>query len=599
MPLPLTHESEPASEAGHDSYKALPTPSGRTSVTDSSHLLPAETGDPGSKGSPWKKILFLVIFLALIGVVVWRIHSNNVATTATNTRTARDNAGRATPVMVTPVVQTTVPVYLTALGTVTAYNTVTLHSRVDGQLLKVNFQEGQAVKQGQLLIQIDPRPYQATVDQASGTLAKDEATLANTQAEAQRYTALYQAGVVSKESQQTQLTNAGQASGVIKADQAAIEAAKVNLGYTRIYSPIDGVVGLRGVDPGNIVHASDATGLVVITQVHPIAVIFTLPEDQLPQVQQAMRGGSKLVAEAFDRGSANKLGTGTLLTIDNQIDTTTGTAKLKAVFPNTDNALFPNQFVNIRLVLAQRQNAIVIPTAAIQSGTQGTFVFVARGGAGLPGGRRGGGGAGGGGGGRRNGGAGAGANGGGGNPSGSTAPGGSPAGGGAPAGTPGAPAGANGGAPRPTSHVNAVNVHVDFVQGANSILSPGQLKAGDLVVVDGQERLTDGSNVTPQIAPAGGNATVTGGAPSDTSTGAPAAPNGQPNGRGVSPANGQPVGSNAAPGTGTDKGQPGGGNGGHRRQGGADGQSAGDGGGERPHRQRGANGAPNAGGGNQ
>ena len=488
MPLPLTHEPESASERGADSYDRFPNSTGRTPVTDSAHLLPAETQEPPAKGSWWRKILLLVVVLAIVGVAAWRIHENNLKTAATNNRSARDAAGRATPVMVTPVVQATVPVYLTALGTVTPYNTVTLHSRVDGQLLKVNFTEGQAVKQGQLLIQIDPRPYQATVDQATGTLTKDQATLANSQAEAQRYTALYQAGVVSKESQQTQVTSAGQASGIIAADQAAIEAAKVNLGYTRIYSPIDGVVGLRGVDPGNIVHASDSTGLVVITQIHPISTIFTLPEDQLPQVQQAMRGGNKLVVEAYDRGSSNKLATGTLLTIDNQIDTTTGTAKLKAVFDNKDNALFPNQFVNIRLILNQRENAIVVPTAAIQSGTQGNFVFVLRGGAGAPGGRRGGGNGGGGGGGqRRNGGNGQGGNGQG-RPGGNGGGAGAQNGGGAPSG--------------PTGHVNVVQVHVDFVQGANSILSPGAVRAGDQVVVDGQEKLNDGSNVAPQFAPA-------------------------------------------------------------------------------------------------
>ena len=176
--------------------------------------------------------------------------------------------------------------------------------------------------------------------------------------------------------QQLQVSNQGQAAGSIKADQAAIEAARVNLGYTKIYSPIDGVVGLRLVDPGNIVHASDSTGLVVITQIHPIAVIFTLPEDQLPQVQAAMKGGKKLVVEAYDRTDAHKIASGTLLTIDNQIDTTTGTAKLKAVFDNSDGSLFANQFVNVRLILSQRPNALVVPTAAIENGNQGDYVFV-------------------------------------------------------------------------------------------------------------------------------------------------------------------------------------------------------------------------------
>src|SRR6201994_1280240 len=346
-------------------------------TTDPAHLLPEHASEPGGRrpGGRGRLIVVALVILAVIAFIVWRIHANNQAAAALAAKQAAA-ANRPTPVQVTAVQQKTVPVFLTALGTVTAYNTVTLQARVSGQLLQVNFQEGQTVRKGQLLLEIDPRPYQAALDQAVGTLAKDEANLKNMQAEAERYTALYEAGVVSKETQQLQVSNQGQAAGSIKADQAAIEAAKVNLAYTKIYSPIDGVVGLRQVDPGNIVHASDSTGLIVITQIHPIAVIFTLPEDQLPQVQQAMRGGNKLVVEAYDRNDAHKIAAGTLLTIDNQIDTTTGTAKLKAVFDNTDNSLFPNQFVNVRLILRQRPNAIVIPTAAIQSGTQGPFVFV-------------------------------------------------------------------------------------------------------------------------------------------------------------------------------------------------------------------------------
>jgi multidrug efflux system membrane fusion protein len=309
------------------------------------------------------------------------------------------------------------------------------------------------------------------------------------QAEAERYTALYQAGVVSKEQQQLQISNQGQAAGSIKADQASIESARVNLGYTRIYSPIEGVVGLRQVDPGNIVHASDSNGLVVITQIHPIAIIFTLPEDQLPQVQQAMKGGAKLVVEAYDRTDAHRIATGTLLTIDNQIDTTTGTAKLKAVFDNTDGSLFANQFVNVRLILHQRADAIIVPTAAIQSGTQGDFVFVVNPGPtpaekrkNLPGqtpantsGR--------------------------GSRSAPPADGGdqSTADGGDGGEGAGGPGGRNG-QPRPPYHADAVPVHVDFTLGTSSVLAPDQLKPGQQVVVDGQEKLVDGSNVSPQQA---------------------------------------------------------------------------------------------------
>jgi membrane fusion protein, multidrug efflux system len=504
MSSPPAHDPGAATQRDLDPHHALPTPDGSDrTVTDSAHLLPATTSEP-AKGSLTRKLVVVAIILGAIAFAWWRINANAAETAATNSKAAAA-ANRPTPVQTAAVQQKTVPVYLTALGTVTAYNTVTLHTRVDGQLLKVNFQEGQSVKQGQLLLQIDPRPYQAAVDQAIGTLAKDQANLANMTAEAQRYTSLYQAGVVSKESQQAQVSNAGQAVGSIKADEAAIEAAKVNLGYTSIYSPIQGVVGLRQVDPGNIVHAADANGLVVITQIHPIAIIFTLPEDQLPQVQQAMKGGAKLVVEAYDRSDAHKLAAGTLLTIDNQIDTTTGTAKLKAVFDNTDGSLFPNQFVNIRLILRQRENAIVIPTAAIQSGTQGSFVFVMHPGAGKAAAGSGGGG--------KHGGKGGGAK------SAST--------------TPDADASSEKGdgkadaneAPKtPPYHVNVVNVHVDFAEGANSILAAGPLNAGDQVVIDGQEKLNDESNVTPTASPASGGTNGSGGTGVKKGIGANAAP---------------------------------------------------------------------------
>jgi len=526
MSQPPAYDQGSATNRDLDPHHTLPAPSGSgATVTDPAHLLPAWKKEQPPKGSWLRKIIVLAILLGVIGIVVWRIRAGNAETAATNNRAAQA-ANRPTPVQVTPVQLKTVPVYLTALGTVTAYNTVTLHSRVDGQLLKVNFQEGQTVKEGQLLLQIDPRPYQAAVDQAVGTLAKDEANLKNMEAEAQRYTALYQAGVVSKESQQSQISNAGQAAGSIKADQAAIEAAKVNLSYTRIYSPINGVVGLRAVDPGNIVHASDSTGLVVITQIHPIAIIFTLPEDQLPQVQQAMRGGKKLVVEAYDRNDSHKLGAGTLLTIDNQIDTTTGTAKLKAVFDNSDGSLFPNQFVNVRLITQERENAIVVPTAAIQSGTQGTFVFVVHDGPGKA--------AVGGGGGRHKGGGGAAP---------AASDGTAPADGGA---TSGKSKGGEGGAPQgPPKHVNTVNVTVDFTQGSNSILAAGGVNGGDLVVVDGQEKLTDGSNVSPQAAtPTGGGKSAKGiGASATTNTAAPNN-NGTPT---PNPGNGAPSGGGNRP----------------------------------------------------
>src|SRR5580693_5665856 len=290
-------------------------------------------------------------------------------------------AERPTPVQVSAVQQKTMPIFLTALGTVTAYNTVTIKSRVDGQLMLVPVREGQSVRQGQMLAEIDPKPYQAALEQAQGQLVKDQANAVNARAEASRYSALLQAGVVSKESQQAQVSTAGQAEGSIAADEAAIQAAKVNLGYTKIVSPIDGVVGLRQVDPGNIVHATDTNGLLVVTQLQPIAVIFTLPEDHLQDVLKLTHNGHTLAVEAYDRSGTQHLATGKVLTVDNQIDTTTGTVKVKAVFDNKDGALFPNQFVNVRLILEERANSLVLPAAAMQNGASGSFVYLLKKGA--------------------------------------------------------------------------------------------------------------------------------------------------------------------------------------------------------------------------
>jgi multidrug efflux system membrane fusion protein len=431
-------------------------------MSEPTQLEPASTPSETPSGSRLRLTLVLLFLLAIASLIAWRIHSSNLATQADAEKAASDST-RPIPVQVLAVQRKTVPVALTALGTVTAYNTVTINTRVSGQLLHVNFTEGQAVHKGQTLLEIDPKPYQAALDQALGQLAKDQANLKNTQAEADRYSALYAAGVTSKEQQQLQVSNAGQAAGSIKADQAAIEAARVNLGYTRIVSPIDGIVGLRQVDPGNIVNTGQTTGLVVITQIHPIAVIFTLPEDQLPQVQRAMRSSGKaLSVEAYDRSDSHLLATGTLLTIDNQIDTTTGTAKLKAVFSNADNSLFANQFVNVRLILNQRPNALVVPTAAIENGTKGDFVFVVN-----------------------------------------------------PGPTPSAkrknqPLSSTSTTPEKDTaqfHADSTPVHVDFTLGTHSILAEGTLQSGQQVVVDGQEKLVDGGDVSPtQSTPANGSA---------------------------------------------------------------------------------------------
>jgi len=269
------------------------------------------------------------------------------------------------------------PVYLTGLGSVQAFYTVTLKTRVDGDVEQVYFKEGQDVKKGDLLVQIDPRPYQIAVSQAQATLLKDQSQLTIATRNFQRYQDLFKQGVVSRQDLDAQESNYGALEGTVKADQAMVDNAKLNLAYCRITSPIAGRVGLRQVDPGNMVHASDANGLLVITQLRPITALFTIPEDNLPQVMQAEHKASKqLEVDAFSRDNQTKLATGTLTTINNQIDPTTGTVKLKAVFDNTDGLLWHNQFVNARLLLDVKKDSVVIPAAAIQRGTQGTFVFV-------------------------------------------------------------------------------------------------------------------------------------------------------------------------------------------------------------------------------
>ncbi len=281
------------------------------------------------------------------------------------------------PVSVATVQRRNLPVYLTGLGSVTAFNTVAVKSRVDGQLVQVDFREGQEVRKGGLLAVIDPRPYQVALDQAEATLLKDQSQLKNAQLDLQRYKGLVADGVISHQQVDTQEALVGQLQGTVGADKAAIENAKLNLVYCHITAPVEGRVGLRLVDPGNMVHATDANPLLIITQLQPIAIIFTLPEDSLPAVAQHMRAGA-LQVEAYSRDDQTRLATGTLLTIDNQIDQTTGTGKLKAIFDNHERALWPNQFVNVRLLLEVRKDATVVPAAAVQRGPQGTYAYVVK-----------------------------------------------------------------------------------------------------------------------------------------------------------------------------------------------------------------------------
>ncbi len=325
---------------------------------------------------PW----LLLVVLVSVGTYFYSNPSDGNAQSASQGTGGKHGGGGAgkgaTPVVAATAKTGDIDVYLNGLGAVTPRSTVTVKAHVDGELMKVLFSEGQMVKEGQLIAEIDPRPYQVLLEQAAGQMAHDQALLKNGQVDLERYRTLFKQDSIAEQQLTTQDTLVRQYEGQIKIDRGQIDSAKLQLTYCHITSPVNGRVGLRQVDPGNIVHAADVTGIVIITQLQPITVVFSIPEDNIPGVMQKLQKGIKLPVDTFDRSQKTKLASGSLLTVDNQIDPSTGTVKLKAQFANGDYALFPSQFVNARLRLDTKQGVILIPSAGVQHGSQGTYVYV-------------------------------------------------------------------------------------------------------------------------------------------------------------------------------------------------------------------------------
>jgi len=329
---------------------------------------------PAKPRSRRGSVITTIIVLLLIAGVVWWTKQNPAPEPQ-----GRGGAGRnAAPMSVVDetISKGDINISLNALGTVTSLATVTIRSQISGYLMKIDFTEGKEVKKGDLLVEIDPRPYEATLAQAKGQLARDEALLRGAQVDLQRYQGLAAQNAVPRQTLDTQVALVAQDQGTVEADRASVQSAEVNLNYTKIVSPVDGRVGLRQVDQGNYVTPGDTNGIVVVTQLAPISVLFTVPEDNLQAIAKRVQAGAVLPATALDRSAASKLADGTLATFDSQIDQTTGTIKLRALFPNEQRTLYPNQFVNIRLLLDTHKDVTTMSTAGIQRGVPGTFVYL-------------------------------------------------------------------------------------------------------------------------------------------------------------------------------------------------------------------------------
>jgi multidrug efflux system membrane fusion protein len=332
----------------------------------------APTGHP-SQVTRRRRLAWLIGLVVLIGLIVWVIHHRLTS----HARPAFfAGMGGPLPVSVAKVTTADVPVIIDALGTVTPLSTVTVRPQVTGPIVKIAFREGQTIEKGGLLAEIDPRPYQAALDQARGQLARDQAGLAGARTDLVRYQRLLAQNSVAQQTYSDELATVNQDEAAVEADKAAIETARLNLSYCRITSPVTGLVGLRQVDLGNLVQANQATGIVTVSQMQPMSVLFTVPENDLSQIFQHLHGGQKLVVQAWDRNLEHLIATGTLASIDNQINTSTGTLQLRALFDNSSSELFPNEFVNVKLVVDTLAHQIVVPGAAVQNGPSSNFVYI-------------------------------------------------------------------------------------------------------------------------------------------------------------------------------------------------------------------------------